>query len=289
MPVSLLSLFCLLPGILCADLSSPISPAAYRDVIKQGFSTNWFKTAEPLSKYHDKNIEDIFKKGFRNVRLRSRADLYSPPYNASSIEFSRFLGNLAAVVDKCLQTGVAPIISWIHHKAEANATEEARRNYVAWWTAVAGHLKHKNYGLSFNLFTELGLDYDCGTCNESLRARTDKYNRWTSDVVKAIRGTGGNNKRRILILGSPGKTGKDLHKIDEEIYTNDPFMLAEWHVYASGPNKKEGGQKYWSGNGSGKRGRANVKDAIAKATQFTKEKKPLNLSWSLDAYRQQGW
>lgn len=262
--------FGFIPNILGSDVAPPISPTAYREVIKQGFAANWFKTAEPLSKYNAKNIEDVYLKGFRNVRLRSRADLYSPPYN--SVDFTWFLANLTVVVDKCIETGVAPIISWINHHAEANATKQDRRNYVRWWTAVATQLRDRHYSLSFNLFTELGLD-GCGgkksTCSESLRMRPDKYNRWTSEVVDAIRKTGGKNKQRILILGSPGKTGKDLHKINAAIYENDPFMLAEWHVYASGPNKKVGGQKYWSGDGI-RDGRDNVKEAIREATDFTR-------------------
>lgn len=40
-------------------LMSPISPSAYRLILNHGFSTNWFKTAEPLSRYNDRNIEDI--------------------------------------------------------------------------------------------------------------------------------------------------------------------------------------------------------------------------------------
>ena len=91
-------------------------------------------------------------------------------------------------------------------------------------------------------------------------------------MVAAIRATGGNNVQRILILGSPGKTAKDLKNINSTIYSNDPYMMAEWHVYASGPNKKEDGQKYWSGNGYPK-GQENVKKAINKATNFTKESK----------------
>ena len=263
--------FGLVSSILGSDLTSPISPADYQEVIKQGFSTNWFKTAEPFSKYNDKNIEDIFSKGFRNVRLRSRADLYSPPYDSTNNDFTSFLGNLTVVVDKCLQVGVAPIISWIHHNAEAYASEKDRRNYVSWWTAVATQLRNRDYQLSFNLFTELGID-GCGekksTCSESLRKSPEKYNNWTTEVVAAIRATGGKNAKRILILGSPGKTGKDLDKIDEEIYKNDKFMLAEWHIYASGPNKKVGGQKYWIGDGIPD-GRANVDKAVKEATDFT--------------------
>ena len=139
-----------------------------------------------------------------------------------------------------------------------------------WWTAVAKQLKDKDYRLSFNLFTELGKD----TCkrnnksSESLRKKTHKYNLWTRNVTKAIRKTGGNNAQRILILGSPEKTAKDLFKIDKIIYKNDPYMMAEWHIYASGPNKVLGSKKYWSDNGTSG-GRNNVKTAIKQATDYT--------------------
>lgn len=270
-----LYLACFLGVTSAIRVSEPISPADYQKVIAQGFATNWFKSKNPLGKYNDKNIEDIYAKGFRNVRLRSRADLYTAPYNDSKFEW--FLGNLTVVVDKCLDVGVAPIISWIHHHAEAYATEQDRVNYVTWWTAVAKHLENKNYRLGFNLFTELGLD-GCGgkksTCNESLRMNPDKYNRWTADVVRAIRAVGGNNAKRILILGSPAKTARDLHLIDKNIYKDDRYMMAEWHIYASGPNKKRGGQKYWKGDGK-KKGRRNVKKAFKQATTFTKKTKLL--------------
>ncbi|XP_078372857.1 cellulase/esterase CelE-like [Oculina patagonica] len=270
MILSFLAVFGFISAI---SASLPISPADYQDVIGPGFSTNWFKTADPLSKYNGKNIEDIFSNSFRNVRLRSRADLYAAPYNNS--QFTEFLTSLTTVVDKCLEVGVTPIISWIHHHAEAYATDEDRRNYVSWWKAVATQLKDRDYRLSFNLFTELGLDGCGGTkssCGESLRMRPDKYNLWTSEVVTAIRATGGKNANRILILGSPGKTAKDLDEINQDIYRNDSFIMAEWHIYASGPNKKIGGQKYWSGDGTPdhENGRDNVRKAIKHATDFTK-------------------
>lgn len=267
----LFAVFANIVSILCGE-TTPLTPSSYQKTIAQGFSTNWFKSSDPLAKYNGKNIEDIYNRGFRNVRLRSRADLYTAPYNNTS--FAWFLGNLTIVVDKCLQVGVVPIISWIHHHAEAFASESDRQNYITWWTKVADHLKDKDYRLSYNLFTELGVD-GCGSnCSESLRERPDKYNRWTSDVVKAIRATGGKNDKRILILGSPGKTAKDLHLINKTIYENDPHIMAEWHIYASGPNKKENGQKYWSGDGTGA-GKKNVDKNIGYAVDYTKNSKLL--------------
>ncbi|KAL9985175.1 hypothetical protein ACROYT_G007545 [Oculina patagonica] len=260
-------------AIFCVSLFTAVEPSAistgwYRKLIGPGFATNYFKSAEPNTKYSEQNIIDVRAKGFRNLRLRCRADLYS--YNYSATNFTLFLKNLTIVVDHCLKHKVIPIISWIHHKAEAYATEKDHDAYVAWWTAVAEELRNKSHKLSFNLFTELGVD-DCGqNCGESLRENTDKYNRWTKDVVKAIRDTGGNNLERILILGSPGKTAKDLQDIEESIYSNDSYIMAEWHIYASGPNKKQGGQKYWKGDGVPE-GQQNVKNAIEEATNFTKD------------------
>ncbi|CAH3144299.1 unnamed protein product, partial [Pocillopora meandrina] len=267
--VLLPSLFPLFMVSVVLNVNNPISPKEYQAKIRGGFSTNWFKSKPPLKKYSEQNIIDVHEKGFSNLRLRCRADLYS--YDFSTVEFKRFLGSLTTVVDDCLKHDLIPIISWIHHHAEAYATEKDRVAYVGWWTAVARQLKDRDYRLSFNLFTELGIDTckeEGKSCDKSLRRRTDKYNEWTKDVTKAIRGTGGNNTKRILILGSPGKTAKDLPKIDSEIYKNDRYMMVEWHLYASGPNKEKDSQKYWSGDGKSG-GQANVEEAISYATSFS--------------------
>lgn len=67
---------------------------------------------------------------------------------------------------------------------------------------MAKQLKDKEYRLSFNLITELGIDKCRGSekgCKDSLRNSSDKYKLWTSKVVKAIRETDGKNVGRILI------------------------------------------------------------------------------------------
>ena len=248
--------------------SNPISPSDYQKVIGQGFSTNYFKTLD-FSKYSKTNIEHVAAKGFKNLRLRCRADL-------DGLDMTKFLKNLKTVVNDSLNLNVTPIISWIHHEAEANATDEARTEYLNWWTKVATKLRSFDYRLSFNLFTELGID-GCGNdCSNSLRENTDKYNDWTKRVVNKIRNAGGKSDKRIIILGSPKKTAKDLNVIDENIYKDDDYMMAEWHIYASGPNKdvKNGkkSQKYWTGNGTDV-GQTNVNQAITYATNFTKNHK----------------
>ena len=262
------------------DFSQPVLAADYHKIIKEGFATNYFKSEFAVRnrfKYNSKNIEDIYDRGFRNVRLRVRPRIYSTPYE-DDIEFTWFLNNLTMVVDDCIRVGVAPIISWENHQAEAYATEEERGYYLNFWRLVAETLKDRNYHLSFNLFTELGVD-ECKTqCELSLRTNITKYNEWTRAVVNTIRSAGGKNAERILILGAPQKTSVNLTQIDPSIYQNDPYMLVEWHFYAGGPNKNyvfirktnrtRESKRFWSGNGTESQ-RQVLKDFIKEAEDFT--------------------
>ena len=133
---------------------------------------------------------------------------------------------------------------------------------------MAQHLMDKDYRLSFNLFTEIGVD-GCApdSCEESLREHPTKYTNWTIEAIRAIRATGGNNARRILIITSPLKTSNGLSRIDPSIYRDDSYLMVEWHDYAAGPNKKIGSRRYWSGNGTDEQ-RRNLKDGLEVAKDF---------------------
>ena len=250
------------------DFSQPVSAADYQSIIKEGFATNYFKTRLPTAdKYRTKNIQDIYDKGFRNVRLRCRPELYEDQYDTP--EFAGFLTKLTEVVDECIRVGVAPIISWEHHSAEANATEADRHNYIDWWTRVAGTLKDRNYHLSYNPFTELGIDVCKKNCKESLRRNKTKYDDWTSRVIEAIRTTGGQNAERIIILGSPDKTSLGLEYIRQNATSYmDSYMMVEWHEYAAGPTANPDKPRYWSGMGSDAQKRLLV-EGVERANNFT--------------------
>ena len=114
----------------------------------------------------------------------------------------------------------------------------------------------------------MGIDACGNTCERALKNNPAIYNNWTSAVVKRIRGTGGNNANRTLILAAPTKTAKQLNLIDPNIYNSDPNMMVEWHIYASGPNRKEGRAKYWVGDGE-VHGKDKVDEAIGYGTKFT--------------------
>lgn len=86
-------------------------------------------------------------------------------------------------------------------------------------------------------------------------------------MLHAIRGTGGKNAERILIFGSPRKKAKPEQETFLFNY-NDRCIMAEWDIYASGPNKIPHGKNFWKGDGKGVKGQIKVKKAIRRATLF---------------------
>ncbi|XP_053385984.1 uncharacterized protein LOC128550641 [Mercenaria mercenaria] len=245
----------LVQGIEEVDYNNPILPEVFQSVIGQGFAVKYFTqiTKKPIEKYNESNIQDVYDAGFRNVRLRCTASFYPYPYNSTNFT-TLFLDNLEKVVDKCLEVGVAPIISWANVPAQNYATQEDEDNFVTWWTKVAERLKQKDFRLAFNLMTEIGNAFcgkqdDCDI-NGTIKENITKYYSWTSRAKEAIRNTTKNNKRRILILSSPKKSAWGLDLIPKELYKRDRYLMVEHHHYASGPNKKPDSGKYWTGNGT---------------------------------------
>ena len=260
------------------DFSKPVDPFDYQQALQQGFDTNLFKLQRPPAyKYSGtQNIQDIYDRGFRNFRIRCEPATYKN-------NFEQFLIKLKEVVNDCINIGVAPVVTWIGHEAEAYATEEDLQGYLDFWRTIAETFKDTSYLLSFNLFTELGTDIcfdrnpnkaECGSrkacCTESLRLRKDKYHRWTSEVIKTIRGTGGNSEKRILILGSPEKTHAGLrYLIGAPYLATERYVMAEWHVYAAGPKKDYRNIHYWTGSGTEEQ-KSTLRNSLKVAKAFTK-------------------
>ena len=107
-------------------------------------------------------------------------------------------------------------------------------------------------------------------CKGSLRRNKTKYYDWTSAVIGAIRDTGGNNEKRILILGSPEKTSLGLEYIRPNDSYMDSYMMVEWHEYAAGPTAESDKPRYWSGSGADAETRL-LREGAIRANLFTSE------------------
>ena len=87
--------------LLGACPNTPCTSKEYQQQLQQGLNTHWFKTEDPTSTYNDKIIDDVKKKGFRNLRIRCNSKFFNGNYN--STKFRKFLETLEKVVDKCLK------------------------------------------------------------------------------------------------------------------------------------------------------------------------------------------
>lgn len=228
--------------------TSPMTSKEYQAIIGWGFDTDTFKSVNGMKKYDIQILKDLKAKGVTNLRLRSRADIFgyaTDTYNDASMQ--QYLTDVNTYVTDMISLGMVPIISWIHHDAEVRASTVDGNNYVDWWTRTATALKDQPYELAFNLFTEL--------TEGGIYQDTSIYNDWTRRAIAAIRASGGNNAKRVLILGAPRKDADTLQDIAADITADPTYLMAEWHLYASGPNKKllnngRESQKYWAGTGS---------------------------------------
>lgn len=250
---------------LFADYAVPILPVKYQKMIGPGFATKYFGTPGRMAKYREQNIKDVSDAGFKNLRLRSSGENEKFPFDQYRINISR-------VVDDCLKYNVIPIVAYANAEVQSYANETNRAKYLAWWEAVATLLKDRDYRLSFNLFIEIGFaTCPAPPCKESLRKNKAVYNEWTAAVIKTIRGTGGNNAKRIILLACPAKTAMGLTEIDRDIFEDDLYLMVEWHIYAAGPTHEvPTSKKYWEGEGDNY-GKAHVDTAIAYATNWTRE------------------
>ena len=229
------------------DSGTPNAASKYQKAIKRGMATSWLKKS-PFVNYSADILRDFKAKGFDHIRVRVSEKDYS----------GENLNILENVLNDANNVGLASVISWVNHDAELRASEGDKESYLNWWSDIANRLKGRLYNVSFNLFTEIG--------NESGLAKGNRYNEWTKAVVKRIRAI---DNKRIIILSAPSKTVGSLKDISPKIYKNDKYMLVEWHLYASGPNKKPGA-KHWEGTGSGS-DKKNVVTIFKQAEDFSKK------------------
>ena len=206
--ISFLVFFCLLSAISSnVRAFQSISAGDYQQQLGIGFSTDWFKTANLGNSYDDtslaQTLTDIKSRGFSNLRLRSRADVWGfadadPDAFTASTEINQaamteYLTELDRVLDASLAQGLTPTISWIHHHAEGRANSDDGDNFVDWWSAVANHTRDRSHLLSFNLMTGVSNQDPDGDGVSGLFDNSGTWNDWTRRANTAIRGTGSNN------------------------------------------------------------------------------------------------
>jgi len=177
-------------------------------------------------------------RGFNHVRFRCDA---APDYISKFASEKAYFDNLENYVDRIIVAELIPVISWTHDPMQANPEDFTMAEFIDWWKEIANRMKDKpEDNIAFNLGTEFA--------NKDGMAETTIYNEWHREAVKQIRLI---DSTRIIILPSPDKEGTGLSRIASDIYTDDEYMMAEFHSYAAGPKSEGTGKpRNWQGTGS---------------------------------------
>ncbi len=204
--------------------SKPITAKEYVKILGVGINVDWM-TFNKTNYYYfywrnrGVNIPHIFRiRGFDNVRIRVGFDLTKDP-NA--------LKELKEIVNDCLKAGIVPVITYTAFDIRNNPTSpDAIKHFIEWWVTVANYFKGTSYLLSYDLVIE-----SSGKIKEYPQILNKIYN----ETIAAIRKI---DKYRIIIVTAPANISSPFSLKELKIRW-DPYIIAEWHIYAGGPCSKE--------------------------------------------------
>ena len=128
-------------------LSTAPNAVDYVNSIGWGFTTDFFKSS-PIDYPTNgtRMMVDLYARGVRHLRLRSRADIFGYAKNTyDGPSMNTYLNALEVVVSDMLKAKLFPIVSWIHFKAESEALPSDGNNYVDWWRRVAERMRDYDY------------------------------------------------------------------------------------------------------------------------------------------------
>lgn len=163
------------------------------------------------------NVPEIFKqRGLDHVRLRITDEVATG---------STLLGEIVACVDECLQAGLVPMVAYQAGGFKDDPlSDDALNQVVAWWRSVDMALPAR---------VPIGLNLVIETTGDLLKNNNSRLNLLYKTIADDIM-TRGNNR---ILLYAPNKISSPLEL--PRLVVPDPIhvAMAEFHMFAAGPNK----------------------------------------------------
>ena len=205
-------------------IDQPIKPKDYQAMLGKGMDVDWAKTSKGQRGYSQQMVADFKAAGLSHVRIRVKD-------RASDV----LLAHLEKVVTDCLAAGLIPVIAYQGADFKAAPAADNLNGVVDWWVAVANRFKDYSHRLSFDLLIEV---------TEALNRQPDMLNQLYERTVTAIRPS---NPTRIIFI-SPVLRSAPERLNDLKIPTaHGGYVMAEWHFYASGPDRNRESKKWTTG------------------------------------------
>ncbi|MGN0339277.1 MAG: glycoside hydrolase family 5 protein [Lachnospira sp.] len=203
---------------------SPISPTDYQKMLGKGVDVDWCKTDQGMVYYNRKAAQDFKDAGVNHVRIRIKDEAED-----------KLLSHLDRIIDDCLDVGLIPVVAYQADEFKNDPSQSNIDKVVKWWGTVASRYKDKPYTVSFDIMIE---------SSDAVNKQQEQLNSMYDQVVTEIRKT---NPSRIIFI-SP-RLRSDPAYLGELVIPqqHNGYLMAEWHFYAAGPDKKNEKKKWTTG------------------------------------------
>ncbi len=200
------------------------SPEEYQKLLKVGVDVDWIKVKSVEENYNSQVPKDFKKMGFSHVRIRAKGDIRKP----------EFRKKIEKVIKDTLDAGLIPVLVFRASDFKIHADKKTEEEAIVWWKKTAEVFKDYPKELSFDLIIEV---------TEKLNKDPKILNDFYKKAIAEIRKT---NPKRIILI-SPRIRSAPEYLGELEFPKNDKNIMAEFHFYASGPDKKNPKKKWTTG------------------------------------------
>ncbi len=178
-------------------------------------------------------IDEVVKAGFNIIRLPVTWDWSTGPAPDYKIS-DEWMDRVQTVVDYAIANDVFVILN-IHHETWHYPTEENKEQALdrlqKVWTQIGTRFRNYNEKLIFEGLNEprvIGTDEEWNGGSEGTRAIVNEFN---AKFVETIRGLGGNNPKRHLMIPSYAASSTQHALEDLVIPENDDKIIVSVHAY----------------------------------------------------------
>lgn len=207
-----------------------VSPWFYQSLLGHGMDVTWSEFSRQMETYNVRMVQDFKAAGVGHVRIRVKDDISE-----------ELLSGLDRQITDCLNNGVIPILAYQAHEFKEDPCQETMDHVTLWWKAMADHFKDWSHLLSFDLMIE---------SSDALNKQPEALNRMYEQTVSAIRES---NPDRIIIISPRLRSDPAyLHELTIPSAHNG-YLMAEWHFYASGPDKTNEKKQWTTGTDTEKK------------------------------------
>ena len=180
-------------------------------------------------------IDRVKEMGFNAVRVPVTWDRHIGPAPDYTID-EAWLNRVEEVVNYSLDNGMYTILN-IHHDETwliptyANE-EKSKEKLIRVWEQIAEHFKDYSDYLVFETMNEPRVKGTPAEWTGGTYENRDVINKFNLEAVNTIRGTGGNNSQRFILVPTNAATSLDTALNDLIIPNNDDRIIVSIHAYS---------------------------------------------------------